>query len=36
MTLFNRVDPAEPVFERCLEKYFGGEPDAQTLRLLAT
>jgi len=36
MTLFNRVDPAEPLFERCLEKYFGGEPDAQTLRLLAT
>ncbi|MGZ5195608.1 MAG: DUF1810 domain-containing protein [Ramlibacter sp.] len=36
MTLFNRVDPAEPEFERCLRKYFGGEPDSQTVRLLAT
>jgi uncharacterized protein (DUF1810 family) len=36
MTLFHRAAPAEPLFEGCLKKYFGGEPDPQTLRLLAT
>jgi uncharacterized protein (DUF1810 family) len=34
MTLFNRAAPAETVFARCLKKYFEGEVDAQTLRLL--
>jgi len=34
MTLFNRVDPAEPVFNACLEKYFGGQEDSQTLARL--
>ena len=33
-TLFARVAPAGSVFERLLDKYFGGEPDARTLRLL--
>jgi uncharacterized protein (DUF1810 family) len=36
MTLFHCADPAEPVFEDCLAKYFGGKPDSQTLCLLAT
>jgi uncharacterized protein (DUF1810 family) len=35
MTLFNRADPGEAVFARCLRKYFDGEEDSQTLRLLA-
>jgi uncharacterized protein (DUF1810 family) len=33
-TLFAQVAPAGSVFERLLEKYFHGEPDAETLRLL--
>ena len=33
-TLFAQVSPASSVFHRLLEKYFGGEPDAVTLRLL--
>jgi uncharacterized protein (DUF1810 family) len=36
MTLFHRAAPAEPVFGECLRKYFAGEPDSQTVRLLAT
>jgi uncharacterized protein (DUF1810 family) len=36
MTLFHRAAPAEPVFGDCLRKYFAGEPDSQTVRLLAT
>jgi uncharacterized protein (DUF1810 family) len=35
-TLFASVSPAGSVFERVLEKYFGGERDAKTLRLLGT
>lgn len=35
MTLFQRVRPEEPVFSRCLEQYFDGLPDVQTLALLA-
>src|SRR6202020_2157172 len=27
MTLFHRAAPAEPVFPRVLDQYFGGEPD---------
>jgi uncharacterized protein (DUF1810 family) len=35
MTLFAQVAPQEPVFNRALAKYFGGEGDARTLELLA-
>ena len=35
MTLFAQVAPQEPVFNRTLAKYFGGEGDARTLELLA-
>ena len=35
MTLFAQVAPQEPVFNRALAKYFGGEGDATTLELLA-
>jgi len=34
-TLFARVSPPGSVFERILEKFYSGEPDAATLRLLA-
>lgn len=34
MTLFNRAAPVETVFGQCLQKYFGGDEDLQTLRLL--
>ena len=34
MTLFAAVPAAPPVFAAALAKYFGGEPDTQTLRLL--
>lgn len=33
-TLFAQVSPPCSVFERLLKKYYGGQPDAQTLRLL--
>ena len=33
-TLFARLSPAGSVFERLLLRYFDGEPDAATLRLL--
>ena len=33
-TLFAQVSPEGSVFHRLLEKYFGGEADDQTLRLL--
>lgn len=33
-TLFAQVSPPGSVFERLLEKYYDGQPDAQTLRLL--
>ena len=33
-TLFATVTPAGSVFERLLDRYFGGRPDAETLRLL--
>lgn len=35
MTLFARADPGDQDFPAVLEKYFGGEPDAATDRLLA-
>lgn len=34
MTLFQRAAPGEPVFGACLDRYFGGQPDARTLALL--
>lgn len=34
-TLFDQVSPPESVFKRLLEKYYRGEPDERTLRLLA-
>jgi uncharacterized protein (DUF1810 family) len=30
LTLFMRADPAEPLFERSLQRYFAGLPDAAT------
>ena len=33
-TLFGQVSPPGSVFDRLLEKYFAGEPDGRTLRLL--
>ncbi len=33
-TLFARVSPAGSVFQRLLDKYFQGQPDDRTLRLL--
>ena len=35
MTLFARVQPADPVFQQVLDAYFGGEPDRVTERMLA-
>ena len=34
MTLFGAVSEENSVFQRVLEKYFDGKPDARTLRLL--
>lgn len=34
MTLFARADPAEPAFRRVLERWYGGEEDPATVRLL--
>jgi uncharacterized protein (DUF1810 family) len=34
MTLFHRADPDDPLFSEVLDRYFGGEPDAATDRLL--
>jgi uncharacterized protein (DUF1810 family) len=34
MTLFARVEPADPLFDRVLRNLFGGEPDPLTERLL--
>jgi uncharacterized protein (DUF1810 family) len=33
-TLFSRVSPAGSVFQRVLDKYYGGKGDEKTLRLL--
>jgi uncharacterized protein (DUF1810 family) len=35
MTLFMTAAPDEPVFSRCLEKYFGSRPDPATLKILS-
>ena len=34
LTLFAAVAPHEPVFRECLQRFFGGEPDALTLQHL--
>lgn len=34
MTLFDAVCPEQPIFQEVLDKFFRGQPDAQTLRLL--
>lgn len=36
MTLFSKAKPTEPVFQHVLTKYYQGEEDRNTLRLLAT
>lgn len=36
MTLFLRADPDERVFQRVLDRYFDGQPDAATDGLLGT
>jgi uncharacterized protein (DUF1810 family) len=34
MTLFERADPGEEAFAQCLDRFFGGERNQATLRLL--
>jgi len=34
ITLFAKAAPEDPVFQEVLQKYFHGEPDHQTLKLL--
>lgn len=34
MTLFLRTDSGEPIFQRLLDQYFAGQPDAATDQLL--
>lgn len=34
MTLFARADPKQPVFQAVLARFYGGEPDPETDRLL--
>lgn len=34
LTLFAHVAPGEPLFAQALQAFFGGQPDAATLRLL--
>ncbi len=36
MTLFASVAPEDTAFQDALEKYFGGESDARTIKLLVT
>jgi uncharacterized protein (DUF1810 family) len=36
LTLFAEVAPGQPCFRQALQRFYGGEPDAATLRLLAT
>lgn len=35
VTLFRQAAPNVGLFSQCLEKYYGGEPDALTIRLCA-
>ncbi|MCD8295722.1 MAG: DUF1810 domain-containing protein [Clostridia bacterium] len=34
MTLFREADPSIDVFQKVLDKYYGGEPDQKTLAIL--
>jgi uncharacterized protein (DUF1810 family) len=34
MTLFAHAAPEESIFQTALEKFFGGEPDERTIKLL--
>ncbi|RSK33100.1 DUF1810 domain-containing protein [Hymenobacter metallilatus] len=34
MTLFAALEGADPVFQRVLNRFFGGEPDEKTLQIL--
>lgn len=34
MTLFAKIAPEEPLFQKALDKFFGGKPDEATLKLL--
>ena len=34
MTLFARADPTEPLFQSVLDRFYAGEPDPETDRLL--
>jgi uncharacterized protein (DUF1810 family) len=34
MTLFARADPGDPLFAALLDRFYGGEPDAETERRL--
>jgi uncharacterized protein (DUF1810 family) len=34
MTLFAQAAPGEPLFQACLDKFFGGQPDQRTLARL--
>jgi uncharacterized protein (DUF1810 family) len=36
MTLFHRAEPAAPVFRQVLDRFFSGQPDPATDRLLAS
>lgn len=35
LTLFREVAPEEPLFQAALDAFYGGEPDARTLAILA-
>ena len=36
VTLFAKIQPAHPVFQRILDAFYSGRPDSRTLGLLAT
>ncbi|HEX7888808.1 MAG TPA: DUF1810 domain-containing protein [Ramlibacter sp.] len=36
VTLFSQAAPAETVFQRCLDRFYGGEADPRTLALSGT
>lgn len=36
LTLFAQIAPQEPVFKQALTRFFGGKPDENTLKMLAT
>ena len=35
MTLFSLLEDAHPVFQKVLDKYFGGKKDANTIRIVS-